>query len=140
MQASSGTQYPTLQYVLALFGDQVGFAPTLDEALDEVFGGDSGAKAGDAAIAGAKDAPVAGDNKQGQEAAKPAEGGAAPAPAPAAGTPEQRLTKALQDARSAIQESETARKNGDWAAYGSAQAKLAKAIEDANAAQAETKK
>lgn len=140
VQASSGTQYPTLQYVLALFGDQVGFAPTLDEALDKVFGGDSGAKAGDAAIAGAKDAPVAGGNKQGKEAAKPAEGGAAPAPAPAAGTPEQRLAKALQDARSAIQESETARKNGDWAAYGSAQAKLAKAIEDANAAQAETKK
>ena len=34
----------------ATFGDRIGFAPTLDEALDLVFGGDSGASAGDAEV------------------------------------------------------------------------------------------
>ena len=36
--------------VLVSFGEKIGFAPTLDEALDLVFGGDSGAEAGDAEV------------------------------------------------------------------------------------------
>ncbi|MDR0945603.1 MAG: UPF0182 family protein [Bifidobacteriaceae bacterium] len=48
VQASSGTQFPSLQKVLVAFGEKVGFADTLNEALDSVFNGDSGAAAGDA--------------------------------------------------------------------------------------------
>lgn len=44
----ASTSFPLLKKVLVAFGDQVGFADTLDEALDQVFGGDSGASAGDA--------------------------------------------------------------------------------------------
>ncbi|MCI7551838.1 MAG: UPF0182 family protein [Actinomycetaceae bacterium] len=159
VQASQGTQYPTLQYVLTMFGDQVGFAPTLDESLDMLFGGDSGVNAGDASIVGEKEAPVdaAGSASAGGEAAgmdssdthsgdlptAPAE--PAPAtPAPAApvapadgatGDAQQRLTQALNDAQKAIEESNAAQRNNDWTAYGQAQQKLADAIEAATKAQ-----
>src|SRR5690625_7111719 len=36
--------------VLYVSGDNIAFAPSLDEALDLVFGGDSGAQAGDAEV------------------------------------------------------------------------------------------
>ncbi|MDP9800469.1 uncharacterized membrane protein (UPF0182 family) [Arcanobacterium wilhelmae] len=154
VQASSGTQYPTLQYVLTLFGDTVGFAPTLDESLNQVFGGNSGVKAGDAAIAGQKEAPLAngGANAAGGEKpadqAKPAPS-ASPAPsesasatpsapaAPAAGSPAERLNTALTQAKKAITDSEAARKAGDWTAYGKAQEELTKAVEEAAKAQSE---
>src|SRR5699024_5600622 len=48
VRSAGETSYPLLQHVLVAFGEDIGFAPTLDEALDQVFGGDSGAKAGDA--------------------------------------------------------------------------------------------
>ena len=48
VQARTGTTFPLLQRVLVAFGDDIGFADTLDGALDQVFGGDSGADAGDA--------------------------------------------------------------------------------------------
>jgi uncharacterized membrane protein (UPF0182 family) len=47
VQASSGTQLPLLKKVLVAFGDEVAFEDTLDAALDKLFGGDSGADAGD---------------------------------------------------------------------------------------------
>ena len=47
VKSSGSTSFPLLKKVLVAFGDQVGFADTLDEALDQVFGGDSGASAGD---------------------------------------------------------------------------------------------
>ena len=43
-KSSQSTQYPLLRYVLVAFGDKVGFATTLSDALDQVFGGDSGAE------------------------------------------------------------------------------------------------
>ncbi len=48
VKSSGATSFPLLKKALVAFGDQVGFADTLDEALDQVFGGDSGAAAGDA--------------------------------------------------------------------------------------------
>ena len=158
VQASQGTQYPTLQYVLALFGDQVGFAPTLDEALNQVFGGDSGVNAGDANIAGTKEAPVdsgtagtaggtgtagtaggsdagTADADAGSDAGAAAGGATAGAGAAATGTPAEQLNAALQDARTALTDSEKARQDGDWAAYGDAQKRLADAIERASQAQ-----
>jgi uncharacterized membrane protein (UPF0182 family) len=41
-RARSTTSYPTLQLVLAAFGDRVASAPTLREALDELFGAGAG--------------------------------------------------------------------------------------------------
>ncbi|WP_124055220.1 UPF0182 family protein [Arcanobacterium ihumii] len=149
VQASTGTKYPTLQYVLALFGDQVGFAPTLDAALDKVFGGDSGVNAGDAAIKAEKTAPLptpdgkvsSGSGDEKEEGKKPEGSADAPAPAPApapgvaGGTGQEKLDAALKKAEQAISESESARKSGDWSAYGTAQNKLAQAIKEAIDAQ-----
>ena len=154
VQASKGTQYPTLQYVLALFGDEVGFAPTLDEALDQVFGGDSGVEAGDAQIAGQKEAPVDSgsggalsvqpqsddNNAPGQEAddqASEQPSDTPAAPAQTSGTPRERLNQALTSAQDALSEADKARQSGDWAAYGEAQDKLAAAVKEAIDAQKE---
>lgn len=43
VQSSGDAKYPPARRVLVSFGDKVGFAPTLEEALNQVFGGSSGA-------------------------------------------------------------------------------------------------
>lgn len=50
VQSTSGTVYPLLRKVLVSFGDQIAFEDTLDQALDTLFGGDSGAEAGDGEV------------------------------------------------------------------------------------------
>jgi uncharacterized membrane protein (UPF0182 family) len=42
-QGSGGGQYPILRYVVVKFGNEIGIGTTLQEALDQVFKGDSGA-------------------------------------------------------------------------------------------------
>lgn len=127
VQASSGTSYPILQYVLTAFGDskKIGFAGTLEESLNQTFGGDSGATAGDANVSGQKDNSGQGSDDHNTSGAD------APGGAP------ERLNAALSDAKSAMEASNTAMKNGDWEAYGKAQARLQKALEQAVAAQQE---
>src|SRR5699024_620929 len=44
VRSTGETSYPVLRKVLVAFGDQVGFADTFAEALDQVFEGDSGAE------------------------------------------------------------------------------------------------
>ena len=138
-QTGGGTQYPLLQMVLVSFGDRIGFAPTLDEALDLVFGGDSGASAGDAEVtdsdapSGTADAETGEGTVEEGDGEAPAEGEEPPADgeqqAPAAdGTPQQRLDQALTDMDTAVADSEKAMAEGDWAAYGDAQDRLADAL------------
>ena len=116
VQSSGDASYPTLQRVLVNFGEKVGFAPTLDEALNQVFGGDSGAITGDAENVGQTPAP-------GTEEA------------PGDTTAEADLAAALEDAGAAIQEGQAALAANDFAAYGTAQDKLNEAIQRAIAAQ-----
>jgi uncharacterized membrane protein (UPF0182 family) len=47
MREGGSGSYPTLQFVAVRFGDHVGIAATLQEALDQVFAGDSGANTGE---------------------------------------------------------------------------------------------
>ena len=47
VKSTGGTQYPLLRKVLVAFGDQLAFEDTLADALDTLFGGDSGAPTGD---------------------------------------------------------------------------------------------
>ena len=51
VRSTGETSYPLLQKVLVAFGDEIAFENTLDEALDVLFGGDSGAPTGDADVA-----------------------------------------------------------------------------------------
>ena len=115
VQSSGASSYPTLQRVLVNFGERVGFAPTLDEALNQVFGGDSGAVTGDAGNVGAT--PEATGEVPGES------------------TAQSDLSTALADAGAAIQEGQEALSNGDFAAYGAAQSKLSDAIQRATTAQ-----
>jgi hypothetical protein len=47
VSSTGETSYPLLREVLVAFGNKVAFEPTLDAALDKLFGGNSGATAGD---------------------------------------------------------------------------------------------
>ncbi|MFV0425918.1 MAG: UPF0182 family protein [Beutenbergiaceae bacterium] len=118
VQSSTGTSLPLLRRVLVAFGDTVGFAATLDGALDQVFGGDSGADAGDAGV----------------EPDDPGTGGSSGGDADDA---QQRLDEALAAAATALADSEAALATGDWAAYGQAQDQLQSALEEAIAAETE---
>ena len=147
VKSSGSTSFPLLKKVLVAFGDQVGFANTLDEALDQVFGGNSGASAGDAENAPGGD--VDADTDNGDESTKgeasgdstasdgsdgKAEGSGSStepsAPSTGAGrSPE--LQQALNDAAQAMKDSQSAMKNGDWTAYGEAQKQLEDALNKA---------
>ena len=131
VQSSAGTKFPLLQKVLVSFGDQIGFANTLGEALDQVFGGDSGATVSHGApTPGATATPTPGAT-------------ATPTPTPGAtATPDQvaakaKLAAALSAANAALTEGQAALAKGDFAAYGLAQDKLKQAVADAAAAQAQ---
>ncbi|MFI2754770.1 UPF0182 family protein [Cellulomonas sp. P22] len=140
VQSSTGTKFPLLQRVLVAFGDEIGFAPTLDEALDQVFGGDSGTNAGDVGTdpeAGVEPAPDAGATPDGTATPDP---GQTPTPEPTTGTDTDAraaLDKALADASAAMKEGQAALSAGDFAAYGEAQKKLDAAIAAAIAAETE---
>lgn len=131
VKSSGTTSYPLLKKVLVAFGDQVGFADTLDEALNQVFGGDSGADAGDAANTG-------GSGSSGGASSGSSSGSSGSAPedsspkgdSGSSGTSEA-LKQALADASDALKESDEAMKNGDWSAYGEAQKKLEEALNKA---------
>ncbi|MBV7363553.1 UPF0182 family protein [Actinomycetaceae bacterium TAE3-ERU4] len=128
VQSSAGTTFPLLRSVLVSFGDKVGFAPTLAEALDQVFGGDAGATTGDEAIVGIKPTLTGEENGAPAAAGTPEAPVGKPATTPA---PTGDLRQALADAQKAIQDSSAALKNGDWSAYGQAQSRLQKALERA---------
>ncbi|MFV0633463.1 UPF0182 family protein [Demequina sp.] len=137
VQSSSGTQVPLLRKVFVAFGDKVGFADTLQEALDEVFG--EGA------------APEVETPTDEVEPDTPLDPGATPEPTP---TPEPSspeptpsdtattdpgditdaqaaLEDALDRAQQALEAGQAALAEGDFAAYGETQDALADAIEDA---------
>jgi uncharacterized membrane protein (UPF0182 family) len=136
IQSTGGTQFPLLRKVLVAFGDDIGFADTLDEALDQVFGGDSGAQAGDAGTA-EDEAPTApptaepGAEPTEEPTTEPTE---EPTDAPT-GEPSTELEAALREAADAMEDANAAQREGDWAAYGEAQDRLQQALEDAIAAE-----
>ena len=120
VQASTTTAFPLLRKVLVSFGDRIAFEDTLQEALDTVFAGESGVDTGE----------------------QPPDPGATPTPTPSpTGTeppgeaPSPELAAALADAQEALEDSETALQEGDFAAYGEAQERLREAIARAVAAQ-----
>ncbi|MCL3859845.1 UPF0182 family protein [Actinotalea sp. K2] len=147
VQSSTGTQFPLLQRVLVSFGEEIGFANTLDEALDQVFGGDAGV----GEVGPGDDVEVVPDLPLDP---LPGEGDPPPAPTTAPeptdepevdepttptvpGDARARLSAALDDAREAIADGQDALSAGDFAAYGDAQERLQTALEAAIAAEAE---
>ena len=111
VRATSNTAaYPLLQKVLVSFGDVIGFDSSLKGALDQVFGGNSGTASGTTSASGSNTTNQSAD-----------------------------LATALQNARQAIADGQTALAKGDFAAFGRAQDRLKAAIAAAIAAQSRAK-
>ncbi|MDQ4214039.1 UPF0182 family protein [Microbacterium capsulatum] len=108
VQSTSGTKVPKLQKILVAFGDKIAFADTLTEALDQLFGGNSGATGGDGNIT-----PT-------------------PTPTPTPGTTpptgNAAIQAALQQAKDAMLARDTALKAGDLAGFAAADKQLTDAV------------
>ena len=141
VKSSGSTSFPLLKKVLVAFGDQVGFASTLDEALDQVFGGNSGASAGDAENVGGStssktDTGDTSDGSSGTDGTDSSSGsnsgnGSSSDSTGGSNTMSNDLKSALNDASQAMKDSDAAMKKGDWSAYGEAQKKLQEALNKA---------
>ena len=119
VQSTGETSYPLLQKVLVAFGDQIAFEDTLDKALDVLFGGDSGASAGDTDVP-PSETPVEGE--------APAEGETTPSTSTGDPATDAQLKSLLAAARLAVTEKQAALTTGDFTAYGVADKKLNDAI------------
>ena len=108
VQARSASAYPLQRVVVVAFGNDLAWSDTLDGALDELFGGDSGATAGDAGASGAPE-----DGAEEPEAEL---------------DPDTALARAVADIEQAYAEGQEALEAGDWEAYGQAQERLQDAI------------
>jgi uncharacterized protein len=129
VQRAGGTAatFPVLQRVLVSFGQSIGFAPTLQEALDQVFEGEAGIETEEDPdrvidVVEEPDAIDEPDVAEG-EAEEPAEPPAAPE-APVDGDLDQFIDAAQQ----AFADAQAAQRNGDWAAYGEALERLESAL------------
>ncbi len=122
VKSTGDTSFPLLQKVLVAFGDQIAFEDTLDEALDTLFGGDSGADAGDTNVPGDATTPPADGTDTGD--------GTGTGTTPSTGDPavDAQIKTLLSEARAAILEKDAAMASGDWAAYGVADKKVSDAL------------
>ena len=115
VQASSGTKLPTLRKILVAFGDKVAFEDTLQDALDSLFGGDSGASTGDNNVTPSPNPSESGEPGTGGET-----GGT--------GTDVQ-FQAALKEAQAAMTARDAALKAGDLTAFAAADAQLTAAVQ-----------
>ena len=134
VRSTGETSYPLLRKILVSFGDRIAFEDTLDQALDSLFGGDSGVEAGDVGT-------IDGGTDESTEAPEPT-----PAPAPEPDTDtgvdegvdegpgtviEESLEAALRDARQALADREAAYRANDLVAAAEADQRLTEALERA---------
>ncbi|MBL1066340.1 UPF0182 family protein [Streptomyces sp. 7-21] len=104
----AGQNYPLMQRVLVAYGEEIAFEPTLDQALDVVFG-----------VEGAEETPPEGeegDGGEGQEEQPPPDADAT-------------LEETIQEAQDAYADAQEAYADGDWEAYADAQQRLQEALE-----------
>jgi hypothetical protein len=140
VQSREGTRVPLLRKVFVSFGDDVGFADTLQEALDQVFGEGSaeglpGPTESDPDVVAPNDDI---DGPTDPDPTSPAPTTPEPQPEPTEpetpvvdGDAQADLRAALADAQQALIDGQAALADNDFAAYGEAQERLANAIEAA---------
>ncbi|WP_437584635.1 UPF0182 family membrane protein [Paramicrobacterium sp. CJ85] len=124
VKSTGETSYPLLQKVLVAFGDKIAFEDTLDEALDQLFGGDSGAQAGDQDAADGETTPPADSGDESDKDSGDKSDGEST-------VPNSELQEALEAAKQAMADKKSAMEAGDWAAYGEADKRLNEAIQKA---------
>lgn len=122
VRSTGETSYPLLRKILVAFGQDIAFEDTLDEALDVLFGGDSGASAGDTDVD-----PVDPDAEPGDPGAEPGE----PTEPTEPGTMSPELRAALNDAAQALRDREAAYARNDLVAAAQADQRLQAALERA---------
>ncbi|QTV79808.1 UPF0182 family protein [Microbacterium sp. NIBRBAC000506063] len=120
VQSSEGTQLPRLQKILVAFGDRIAFEDTLTEALDVLFGGDSGASAGDGDIE-PSDPEEPTDPETPTEPTDPTEPTEPTVPA-------TDWDAALQQAQQAMMDRDAALRQGDLEAFAEADKRLTEAV------------
>jgi uncharacterized membrane protein (UPF0182 family) len=118
VESTGDTAYPILRKILVSFGDKIAFEDTLDAALNDLFGGESGATAGDGDVATTPETP--GDGSTTPPATTPETPGESSA-----------LKDALADVQTALTNRDEALKSGDLSAYAAADAKLVAALKKA---------
>jgi len=131
VQSTGETSYPLLRKILVSFGEKIAFEDTLDEALDTLFGGDSGATTGDADVEPGDDTDP-GTTDPGTTDPGTTDPGTTD---PGTGTGDNAaLDAALADAQAALTAREAAYAENDLVAAAEADKKLQAAIEAAIAA------
>jgi uncharacterized membrane protein (UPF0182 family) len=119
VQGTGENSFPLLQKVLVNFGDRVGYADTLQDALDQVFGAGAGES-----VTGGGTTPPAGGGETPPEPTTPTTtppDGGAPATSP-------EMNQAVADIQAALQALQTAQRNGDFEGQGRALADLQDAV------------
>lgn len=135
--SSGGTSYPRLQYVLASFGNKLAFEATLSEALDSIFGGESGAETGDSSVAGNEEPDETGDGSadgggegSGGGGDETSGGGADEGDqGSTGGTDDATREQALTEAQKALADRNAALESGDQVAIAEANEALGKAVQ-----------
>jgi uncharacterized membrane protein (UPF0182 family) len=112
VKSASGAQYPLLRKVLTSFGSKVEIADTLDQSLNALFGGESGATVPDTG---------SGSGSSGGTGTTP----------PSTGTANATVKKALQDAAAALKARQAAYAANDLVTAAQEDAKLQAALERA---------
>ncbi|HEX6337669.1 MAG TPA: UPF0182 family protein [Jiangellaceae bacterium] len=125
---ATAATFPVLRRVLVSFGERVGFAPTLQEALDEVFLGEAGIETGEPENVVEDVPPVEEPVDEGET--PPAEE-ETPPPAEEETPPPTTVDaqQLIEDAQQAFTDAEAAQRAGDWAAYGEALERLRTALD-----------
>jgi len=146
VQSTSSGSYPLLQKVLVAFGDKIAFEDTLDEALDSLFDGNSGASAGDSGAAGGTSGADSSSGAGSSEGSDSSDSDAGSADSGSAGgsgstdsgsgaTDNAALQNALDDAKQALQDRQEAYAENDLVAAAEADQRLQDAIQAATEAQ-----
>jgi uncharacterized membrane protein (UPF0182 family) len=135
--SDAASSYPRLIRVAMMYGDKIGYGPTVGDALTGLFGPGAGATAAGIAPtdAGAPANPPAGTPAPAADSlpAAPAPPAAAVPPAPnGAASLSPAKSAALKDIQAAIGAARDAQKKGDFAAYGAALQRLDDAINKFN--------
>ena len=108
IQGAAASPFPIGRAIVVAFGEKLAWSDTLDDALNELFGG---------------------------QTAQPPAAATPGSPQPPPSSSDTALTQALADAQQAMADADAALKAGDFAKYGEAQQRLKDAITRAAAAQ-----
>lgn len=127
VKATGDTSFPLLRKILVAFGDKIAFEDTLNQALDSLFSGDSGAVAGDGSAAANPGTTTPGTTTPGTTTPGTT--------TPGATAPNAALAAALADVGQALSDREAAYRANNLVTAAEADQRLVAALQRAIAAE-----